>query len=117
MTTRKPPTSTTKVPAVAELPVTRAMLMGVRDELRARLDHNNARLDETNARIDALRAEVLAEVHRLGTLVEEQEVRNRVVLEVVQGHNDRFERIEGSIDEMRGTLREILDAVKQRTRT
>ena len=140
MTTRKPPSSTpraAKVHAVTELPVTRAMLLGVRDELRARIDGTNARIDETNARIDetnaridetnaridetnarfaSLRADVLAEVHRVGTLVEEQEVRNRVVLEVVQGHNARFERLEAGLDEVRGMVVEILQAVKSRPR-
>lgn len=125
MSTTKPPTSTapSQIPPVAELPVTRAMLLGVRDELRARIDGTNARIDgtnaridETNARIDALRAEVLAEIHRIGALVEHQEARNRVVVEAVQGHHARFERIEARIDETQGMIREILDAVRQRPR-
>lgn len=132
MTTRKttPSRTATKVPTVAELPVTRAMLLGVRDELRSRIDETNARIDETNARIDqtnaridetnariaGVRAELLAESHRVGTLIEEQEARNRVVLEVVQGHNARFERLEAGLDEVRGMVHEILDAVRQRPR-
>ena len=132
MSTTKPPTSTapSQIPPVAELPVTRAMLHGVRDELRARIDgtnaridgtnaridETNARIDETNARLDALRAEVLAEIHRIGALVEDQEARNRVVVEAVQGHHARFERIEARIDETQGMIREILDAVRQRPR-
>ncbi len=161
MSTRKPTTSAPpapKVPPVSELPVTRAMLMGVRDELLTRIDGTNARLDETNARLDetnarldetnarfvqvdarfaqvdarfdqmdarfdqmdarfdALRADVRAEVHRLGTLAEEQEARNRVVIEVVQGHNARFERIEKELADVRGMVYEILEIVKQRPR-
>ena len=102
------------VRSAADVPVSRAMLHGVRDELRARIDGTNARIDETNARISGMRSEVLAEVHRLGTLIEEQEVRNRVVIEVVQGHNARFDRLEGTIEEMRGMFREIVDLLRQR---
>ncbi|MBI5514663.1 MAG: hypothetical protein HY909_12885 [Deltaproteobacteria bacterium] len=162
-----------KVPTVAELPVTRAMLLGVRDELRSRIDavdarfaqvdarfaqvdarfaqvdarfaqvdrrfeqvdarfaqmearfeqvdrrfeQVDARFDQLEARIAELRAEFMAEVHRLGTLIEEQEARNRVVLEVVQGHNARFERIERRLDGSDEMLREILDAVRRRPST
>lgn len=122
MATRKGSTTTTaQVPTVSELPVTRAMLHGVRDELKSRIDQTNARIDQTNAHIDqtnasvvGMRAEVMAEVHRLGTLVEEQEARNRVVLEVVQGHAARFERIERRLDGQDDMLREILAFVRQR---
>ncbi len=129
MTTRKPPASTPpvqNVPPVAELPVTRSMLLGVRDELRARIDGTNARIDGTNARIDEtnarfdkleanferLRAELLADVHRLGTLLEEQELRNRVVYEAVQGHSARVDRVEADVAEMRGMFREIMAALR-----
>lgn len=127
-TPKAPKPKTPAVSAVSELPVTRAMLLGVRDELRARIDATNARIDEvsaridatnaridgTNARIDTLRSELMAEIHRVGTLVEDQETRNRAVYEVVMGHNARFERLERRMDAMEGTLREILDAVKAR---
>ena len=122
-----------KVPPVSELPVTRAMLYGVRDELAARLDQTNARLDQTNARLDqtnaemrafkvemrhefeAFRAEVRASTARIQTIVEDQEARNRVVIEVVQGHNDRFDRIEADLAELKGMFREVLAALTKRT--
>ncbi len=64
MNTRKaPPSTAPKVPTVAELPVTRA------------------------------------------------------ILEVVQGYDARFERLEASVDEVRGMVRELLDIAKQRPRT
>jgi uncharacterized coiled-coil DUF342 family protein len=97
----------TKVPPVSELPVTRAMLYGVRDELAARID-------QTNARFDQLSAEMRASTARLQTLVEDQEARNRVVLEVVQGHNDRFDRIEADLAELKGMFREVLGALAKR---
>jgi len=131
MSTRKTPSTTTrKVPAVSELPVTRSMLYGVRDELAARIDETNARIDETNARIDQLGARfdqlgaridqidasTRASMRRMETLIEEQEARNRVVLEVVQGHNARFERIEARLDETQSMIVEILDIVRGRAR-
>jgi len=97
----------TKVPPVSELPVTRAMLYGVRDELAARID-------QTNARFDQLSAEMRASTARIQTLVEDQEARNRVVLEVVQGHNDRFDRIEADLAELKGMFREVLGALAKR---
>ena len=126
-----------KVPSVSELPVTRSMLHGVRDELNARFDEVNARfeqvnaridevsarvdqvsarIDQTNARIDQLDASMRASARRLETLAEEQEARNRVVLEVVQGHNARFERIEARLDEMQGMFVELLDLARNRPR-
>ncbi|MFO0606382.1 MAG: hypothetical protein U0324_24640 [Polyangiales bacterium] len=173
MTTRpkRPGPSVQKVPAVSEVPVTRNMLMGVRDELAARLDQHaeqfrgidarfaqvdarfaqvdarfeqidarfaqvdarfeqidarfaqvDARIDEVRAEvrelrheIESFRAEVRGQVARIGALVEEQEVRNRVVLEVVQGHNARFERIEAEQRAQGDMLREILAAVTKRS--
>ena len=138
MSTRKPTgASTRKVPSVSELPVTRSMLHGVRDEVNARFDEVNARFDEvnarfeqvnaridevsaridqTNARIDQRAASMRASARRLETLAEEQEARNRVVLEVVQGHNARFERIEARLDEMQGMFVELLDLARNRPR-
>lgn len=103
-----------KVPPVSELPVTRAMLYGVRDELTALHDQTNARIDQTNARINPLSAEMRATSARIQTLVEDQEARNRVVLEVVQGHNDRFDRIEADLAELKGMFREVLTALTKR---
>jgi len=130
MTTRpkRPGPSVQKVPAVSEVPVTRNMLMGVRDELVARLDQHDqqfraidarfnqidARLVEAEAKNEAFRAEIRAKVARIETLTEEQEARNRIVLEVVQGHHGRFERIEARLDAHEDMLREILAAVTKR---
>ncbi len=133
-------TSPAKVPPIAELPVTRAMLYGVRDELVARSDQTNARIDLTNARIeqtnnelhalllaneafkvemrhefDAFRAEMRAANARVQTIAEDQDARNRVVLEVVQGHNARFDRIEADVAELKGLLHEIVRALANRT--
>lgn len=45
----------------------------------------------------AFKAEVRADLARIKTIVEEQDARNRIVMEVVQGHNARFDRMEADI--------------------
>jgi chromosome segregation ATPase len=101
------------------------MLFGVRDELLARIEATNARIDQTNARIDQLdarvaqldarieevRSELRAEIQRVGVLVDEQEARNRLVLEVVSGHTARFERLEAGQAEIRALLGELVRAL------
>ncbi len=86
----------------------------MRDELAARIDQTNARLDQTNARLDQLSAETRASTARIQTLTEDQETRNRVVLEVVRGHNERFDRIEADLAELKGMFREVLGALAKR---
>jgi hypothetical protein len=52
---RKPTTVRTKnVPSVSEMPVTRAMFLGVRDELRSLNDQTHACLSELNARFERI---------------------------------------------------------------
>ena len=72
------------------------------------------RIDQTNARLDQLSAETRASTARIQTLTEDQETRNRVVLEVVQGHNERFDRIEADLAELKGMVREVLGALVKR---
>ena len=90
-----PPMSTRKTPSVSELPE------GVRDE---------------RGGAESFDAFMRASMRRMETLIEEQEARNRVVLEVVQGHNARFERIEARLDETQSMIVEILDIVRGRAR-
>lgn len=156
-----------QIPTVSELPVTRAMLLGVREELAARLDQHTAQFAEVHARFDrvdarldqhtarfgevdarfeqidarfkqidarfdrvdaefrelradmaalrqemvAFKAEVRADLARIKTIVEEQDARNRIVMEVVQGHSARFDRMEADIAASREMFREIMAAV------
>jgi uncharacterized protein YdcH (DUF465 family) len=53
---------------------------------------------------------------KVPTVAEEYEARHRALLEVLEGHNARFERLEAGLDEVRGMVHEILDAVRQRPR-
>ena len=64
---------------------------------------------------DAFRAEMRAANARVQTIAEDQDARNRVVLEVVQGHNARFDRIEADVAELKGLLHEIVRALANRT--
>ena len=59
-------------------------------EVDARFDEVDARFDEVNASIK----QVLAQVHRVGLLVEEQNARNKYVLDGYTSLNDRVEKLE-----------------------
>jgi transposase-like protein len=74
------------VASVGDVPVTRAMLHGVRDELRALNDQTNARLDETNARLGQVDARF--------------------------AHLEA--RLEAGLEENRGTFREIMGLLQRR---
>ncbi len=58
-----------------------------------------------------------ASVDRIETLFKRQEARNLVIIEILQGHNARFERIEAGVEEMRGMFRDIVDLLRQRPAT
>jgi len=111
-----------------EIPVTQQMLYSVRNELKsditsvklevsavekrmgARFDKVNARFEEVNARFekmdakfDSLLSEVKsqnAQFHRMLTLFEELENRNKYVLDGYTSLNDRLERVENSINSL-----------------
>jgi chromosome segregation ATPase len=92
----------------ADIPVTKAMLDEAREELKHQI--TSVKL-ELNAKIEALDAKigtvdskigtmdskieiVLAAVHRVGLLVEEQNARNKFVLDGYTSLNDRLEKLE-----------------------
>lgn len=98
-----------------DVPVTQAMLFEVRDGLGARIDQNthelgklnsridqnthelsklNARIDENTHEIKKMRAEMKEEFHEIKLLVEEQNARNRIVLDGLTSLFARQERIE-----------------------
>lgn len=63
-----------------EIPATQKMLYGVRDELKAD--------------IRALEAQLTSQIHRLGILIEEQNARNRIVMDGLKILFQRQERLE-----------------------
>ena len=100
-----------KLPRVkaADLPATRGMLKGVRDEFLAKMSQLektmcgnfkevdgkfkkvDARFDKIDARFDGLEAMVA----RMGVLAEEQRADNRIVLEGLQVLWERQDRLDG----------------------
>ena len=87
-----------------ELPVTQEMLYQVRDELKSdiatlRLETKSG-FSDVATKIEALTAEVKsqnAKIHRMLTLYEEQENRNKYVLDGYTSLNDRIEKLEQPI--------------------
>lgn len=95
-----------------EVFVTQSMLYEVRDELKSdiaslslrmesRFKRVDARFSEIEARVDEVLSEVKsqnAKFHRMLTLYEEQESRNRYVLDGYTSLNDRLEILESKAD-------------------
>jgi hypothetical protein len=108
-------------PTAAELPVTRAMLSEVRTELLQRIDQSK---NELRGEIQELRGELRGEIHRvqaglhavhaevarIGLLVEEQNARNRVVLDGLMAMITRQERLELRVDKVEDTVRGLASA-------
>jgi hypothetical protein len=124
-----------EVPTAGELPVTRTMLSEVRTELIERIEHSKSELraemqlvkGELREEIRQVKAEVheikvrmhaheaglhgvKAELARLALLVEEQNARNKVVLDALMAVMTRQGRVEHRVDEVEETVRELAAA-------
>ena len=97
----------TNVPTAAELPVTRAMLGEARTELLERIaqvqDALEAKIHEVKAEIH----EVKGGMARMLLLLEEQNARNKVVLDGLVAVMARQERAEHRIDRVEETVRSL----------
>lgn len=96
-----------------DIPVTQEMLYEVRDELIHRMDSRFSGMDSRFASMDSRFAsmdakfanidekfeKVLSEIHRIGLLVEEQNSRNKYVLDGYEQIYRRQEFFEKSIDQ------------------
>lgn len=126
------------MPTADELPVTRAMLSAVRTELLERVDQVQNKLEakihevraevqEVRAEVHALKAEVhglKAEIHeikadiheikggmaRMMLLLEEQNARNKVVLDGLVAVMARQERTETRLDRVEEMVRSLASA-------
>jgi tetrahydromethanopterin S-methyltransferase subunit G len=122
-------------PHSKDLPATQGMLHLVRTEIKAemkagfrqidsRFDLINSKFNENDSRfsqidsrfnqidsrfnqMDSKFEQVLSEVARVGLLVEEQNSRNRVVLEGLTGLWQRQERVEVRVDNVESLVRSI----------
>lgn len=105
------------MPTADELPVTRAMLSAVRTELLERVDQVQ---DKLEAKIHEVRAEVReikADIHeikggmaRMTLLLEEQNARNKVVLDGLVAVMARQERTETRLDRVEEMVRSLASA-------
>jgi len=98
-----------------DIPVTQAMLVKVRDELKSdissvrsevkaleqKMDARFSRVDSRFSQMDAKFDKVISEVHRIGLLVEEQNARNKYVLDGYGLLNDRIDKNEKDIAELK----------------
>ena len=112
MATRRPARRKVSVPkSIRDVPVSRAMLMGVRDELIERISavesRFEARFSGLESRFSGLEAQfhdVRAEVSRMSVLIEEQNTRNAIVLEAIRAMIDRQDRTEKRLDDFGRTV-------------
>ena len=80
-----------------EIPATQAMLYAVRDELISRSNSHETRFDSVDARFQSLEHKLIAEIRRIGVLVEEQRSQNIYVLDGITNLSDRLEKVEKRI--------------------
>jgi hypothetical protein len=137
--TRRSPEPT--VPENADqLPVTRAMLMGVRTEVIERITAVDERLGgaiehvetkltgeiarveskltgeivRVEARLSAQYHDLKADVARLGVLIEEQNARNSVVFEALHGVIEHHKRTDRRLDDVETTLHSLASGQRSR---
>jgi chromosome segregation ATPase len=132
----KAPVHQVESPLTADgLPVTRRMLGDVRSELLSRMDQHKHELkaeiqgvrselrkeiQEVKTTVDAVQADihgvkadihgVKADVVRIGFLIEEQNARNKIVLDALSAFMDRQGRVEQRMDGVEATVRELAAA-------
>jgi chromosome segregation ATPase len=126
----------------ADVPVTRAMLGGVRTELLQRIDQAREEAKEgtqkLDAKIDGVKAELKADIHKVKTelhevkadlhnvkgavhgmqaqmarielLVEEQNARNKIVLDGIAALLSRQDQVEQRMAQVEDTIRKIASA-------
>lgn len=110
-----------KSPGAGDVPATRAMLGAVRDELLERIDQSReeARSDfsRLDGKIDAVRAELKADIHELKAgqarmmfLLEEQNARNKIVLDAIAAFMDWRVQVDQRLDDVEKTVRSLAAA-------
>jgi hypothetical protein len=120
-----PPKAKPSAPTADEVPVTRGMLVGVRTEILQRIDQGRegtrAEIRELKAelkgdihRLDAAIHDVKAEIHdvkagmaRIEVLVEEQNARNRIVLDGITALLSRQNQVEQRVVQVEDTVRKL----------
>lgn len=120
-----------RAPSERDIPATCGMLSDVRTELVERFDAADKRIDAVEKRIDAVENRLMGEIHRLEAavhgvasevhslksqvarvsyLVEEQNARNKIVLDALVAFIDRQDRVEKRMDSVEETVRALATA-------
>ena len=88
-------TKKSKYPSHSEnVPMTQKMLYLVRDELKASIHSQDARFDSIDEKFKSLEHKMDSRFNELKILIEEQNARNRIVLDGLTNLFARQERIE-----------------------
>lgn len=95
----------------SELLVNQRMLWATRDELKSEIlsveGRLSSKIEKVSADVQKVSADiqsVSADVHRVIALVEEQENRNRSVLDGYQSLHDRQDDLQGEVGELKQTV-------------
>lgn len=117
-----------KSPSAGDVPATREMLGAVRDELLERIDQSReeARSDfsRLDGKIDAVKAELKAEIGgvkadihdlkagqaRMLFLIEEQNARNKIVLDAIAAMMSWRTEVDQRLDDVERTVRSLVTA-------
>lgn len=104
----KPSQSTpTWISKAKDVPATQGMLKLVRSELKAEMKAGFRQVDSKFAQMDSKFEQVLSEVARVGSLVEEQNSRNQIVLEGLTGLFQRQDRLEIQVNESNNLIQNL----------
>ena len=82
----------------ADLPVTQGMLTAVHKQIRASINSSEKKLEAKINQVESKVELVLSEIHRMGVLMEEQNSRNRFVLDGYDSLYRRQDRVELRLD-------------------
>lgn len=114
----QPRKASPQAPTNDEVPVTRGMLIGVRTELIERIESVRGEVQKVNTKIDAVHGELRSEIHavrseihdvkagmaRIEVLVEEQNARNKIVLDGITAVLSRQDQVERRVDHVEDTV-------------
>ena len=82
----------------ADLPVTQGMLTAVHKQIKASINSSEKKLESKINQVESKVELVLSEMHRMAVLMEEQNSRNRYVLDGYDSLYQRQDRVELRLD-------------------
>jgi outer membrane murein-binding lipoprotein Lpp len=105
MKRKKTSPSTIKRLSHNTMPASVGLVKEVRNELKSDISSLEHKVDSLEKRMDSKFEQVIAMSHRTLTLMEEQRGENRIVLDGLQTLNERQDRMEIDLAELRAEVR------------